>query len=59
MIARLKSSCDSLTEEKLAKLGVELFNCQAEIEGRQTYLCTEEMVKIRSCSTLSEMALKI
>uniref|UniRef100_A0A3P8R3G6 Brambleberry n=1 Tax=Astatotilapia calliptera TaxID=8154 RepID=A0A3P8R3G6_ASTCA len=49
VIARLKSSCDSLSEEKLAKLGVELFNCQAEIEGRQTYLCTEEMT-IKECT---------
>ncbi|XP_030582528.1 protein brambleberry [Archocentrus centrarchus] len=49
VIARLKMSCDSLSEEKLAKLGVELFNCQAETEGRQTYPCTEEMT-IKECT---------
>lgn len=45
MVAQLKASCESLSEEQLAKLGVILFNCQAESMGRQTYLCTEEMVK--------------
>lgn len=44
MVAQLKASCESLSEEQLAKLGVTLFNCQAESMGRQTYLCTEEMV---------------
>uniref|UniRef100_A0A8C5DVX4 Protein brambleberry-like n=1 Tax=Gouania willdenowi TaxID=441366 RepID=A0A8C5DVX4_GOUWI len=50
VVARLKSSCESLTEEKLAKLGVELFNCQAAIEGRPTYPCSEEMT-IRDCTS--------
>ncbi|KAM9358582.1 protein brambleberry [Symphorus nematophorus] len=49
VVARLKSSCDSLTEEQLAKLGVVLFNCQAESEGRQTFPCTEEM-SIKECT---------
>ncbi len=44
MVAQLKVSCESLSEEQLAKLGVVLFNCQAESEGRRTYPCTEEMV---------------
>lgn len=44
MIAQLKSSCEGLSEENLAKLGVELFNCQAQAEGRRTFPCTEEMV---------------
>ncbi|XP_029286133.1 protein brambleberry isoform X2 [Cottoperca gobio] len=49
VVARLKASCESLPEEQLAKLGVVLFNCQAEAEGRQTYLCTEEMT-IKECT---------
>ncbi|XP_033821073.2 protein brambleberry [Periophthalmus magnuspinnatus] len=49
VVARLKSSCESLSEEQLAKLGVLLFNCQAEIEGRRTYPCTEEMT-IKECT---------
>ncbi|KAM4738716.1 protein brambleberry [Anableps anableps] len=49
VVARLRSSCESLSEENLAKLGVELFNCQAAIEGRQTFPCTEEMT-IKKCT---------
>lgn len=48
VIAQLKSSCESLSEESLAKLGVELFNCQAQIEGRRTFPCSEEMVRTSS-----------
>lgn len=44
VVAQLKASCESLSEEQLAKLGVILFNCQAESMGRQTYLCTQQMV---------------
>ncbi|KAK7889843.1 hypothetical protein WMY93_025403 [Mugilogobius chulae] len=50
VVAQLKSSCESLSEEQLAKLGVVLFNCQAEIEGRKTFPCTEEM-SIKECTT--------
>lgn len=49
VVAQLKSSCENLSEEQLAKLGVVLFNCQAEIEGRRTYSCTEE-VTIKECT---------
>ncbi|XP_078114486.1 protein brambleberry isoform X2 [Sander vitreus] len=49
VVAQLKASCESLPEEQLAKLGVVLFNCQAEVEGRQTYPCTEEMT-IKECT---------
>uniref|UniRef100_A0AAV2KZ45 Protein brambleberry n=1 Tax=Knipowitschia caucasica TaxID=637954 RepID=A0AAV2KZ45_KNICA len=49
VVSQLKSSCESLSEEQLAKLGVVLFNCQSEIEGRRTYPCTEEMM-IKECT---------
>ncbi|KAA8589389.1 hypothetical protein FQN60_012754 [Etheostoma spectabile] len=49
VVAQLKASCESLPEEQLAKLGVVLFNCQAAVEGRQTYPCTEEMT-IKECT---------
>ncbi|XP_071342462.1 protein brambleberry isoform X2 [Trachinotus anak] len=49
VVARLKASCESLSEEQLAKLGVVLFNCQAEIEGRRTYTCTDEM-SLKECT---------
>ncbi|CAI5778887.1 Hypothetical predicted protein [Podarcis lilfordi] len=43
VVAQLRSSCTDLTEEDLAKLSVSLFNCQASVEGRGTYLCTADM----------------
>ncbi|KAM8744670.1 protein brambleberry [Acanthopagrus schlegelii] len=49
VVARLKASCGSLSEEQLAKLGVVLFNCQSESEGRPIYPCTEEMT-IKECT---------
>ncbi|XP_071767968.2 protein brambleberry isoform X2 [Centroberyx gerrardi] len=49
VVAQLKSTCGGLSEEQLAKLGVVLFNCQAEVEGRRAYPCTEEMT-IKQCT---------
>ncbi|KAK5930350.1 hypothetical protein CgunFtcFv8_026589 [Champsocephalus gunnari] len=49
VVARLKTRCENLPEEQLAKLGVVLFNCQAEAEGRCTFPCTEEMT-IKECT---------
>uniref|UniRef100_A0A3P9H0Z5 Brambleberry n=1 Tax=Oryzias latipes TaxID=8090 RepID=A0A3P9H0Z5_ORYLA len=49
VVAQLKSSCENLSEENLAKLGVALFNCQAEAEGRLTFPCTDEM-GIKECT---------
>lgn len=45
VVTQLKATCNGLSEEQLAKLGVALFNCQSEVEGRKTFLCTEEMVQ--------------
>ncbi|XP_075599268.1 protein brambleberry-like [Balearica regulorum gibbericeps] len=41
---QLRSSCADLSEEEkvVAKLDVELFNCQASAEGRRTYPCTPD-----------------
>ncbi|XP_055364169.1 protein brambleberry isoform X2 [Betta splendens] len=50
VVAELRTNCDSLSEEQLAKLGVLLFNCQAEVEGRRTFACTEDMT-IKECTT--------
>ncbi|XP_060770691.1 protein brambleberry [Neoarius graeffei] len=49
VVAQLKATCSGLSEEQLAKLGVALFNCQSEVEGRRTFLCTEEM-SIKECT---------
>lgn len=43
VVSQLQASCTDMSEEELAKLGVALFNCQASVEGRPTYPCTEEM----------------
>ncbi|XP_026996723.2 protein brambleberry isoform X2 [Tachysurus fulvidraco] len=49
VVSQLKATCNNLSEEQLAKLGVALFNCQSEVEGRPTFLCTEEM-SIKECT---------
>ncbi|XP_026774666.3 protein brambleberry [Pangasianodon hypophthalmus] len=49
VVSQLKATCNGLSEEQLAKLGVALFNCQSEVEGRRTFLCTEEM-SIKECT---------
>ncbi|KAG8431694.1 hypothetical protein GDO86_020452 [Hymenochirus boettgeri] len=43
VVSKLQASCTEMSEEEIAKLGVLLFNCQAEVEGRTTYTCTEDM----------------
>ncbi|XP_054841918.1 protein brambleberry-like [Eublepharis macularius] len=50
VISQLQSSCADLSEEELAKLSVSLFNCQASIEGRRTFLCTSGMT-LAECTT--------
>ncbi|KAM3875821.1 protein brambleberry-like [Diretmus argenteus] len=49
VVAQLKSTCERLSEEQLAKLGVVLFNCQADVEGRRMYPCSEEMT-LKQCT---------
>lgn len=43
VIYQLKTSCNEMAEEELAKLGVRLLNCQSAAEGRPTYKCDEYM----------------
>ncbi|XP_030842745.1 protein brambleberry isoform X2 [Strongylocentrotus purpuratus] len=43
VVYELKGSCNEMSEEELAKLGVRLLNCQSAAEGRPTYRCTHEM----------------
>ncbi|XP_023245910.1 protein brambleberry-like isoform X2 [Copidosoma floridanum] len=50
VILKIKTSCSSMTEEQLAKLSVNLLNCQSENEGRKTYPCTDEMT-IKQCTS--------
>lgn len=46
VVMKIKTSCSSMTEEQLAKLSVNLLNCQSATEGRKVFACTDEMVNI-------------
>lgn len=45
VVMKIKTSCSDMSEEDLAKLGVNLLNCQSAIEGRKMFPCTEDMVR--------------
>ncbi|XP_028131552.2 protein brambleberry-like isoform X2 [Diabrotica virgifera virgifera] len=49
VILKLKSDCDKLNDEQLAKMAVHLLNCQSWVEGRPIYACTDEM-SIKDCT---------
>lgn len=49
IINRLKSSCNSLSDEELSKLSVNLLNCQSAVEGRALYKCSDDM-KLSDCT---------
>jgi len=49
VVSELEGRCSDLSEEELAKLSVQLFNCQAAVEKRQTYSCTSDMA-IADCT---------
>lgn len=44
VVESLRHSCGKLSEEDIAKLSVQLLNCQSEAEGRETYKCSSDMV---------------
>ncbi|KAJ8969351.1 hypothetical protein NQ317_016136 [Molorchus minor] len=50
VVLKLKSDCDKMNDEQVAKMAVHLLNCQSYIEGRRIYPCTDEM-SIRDCTT--------
>lgn len=50
VVLKLKSDCDKMNDEQLAKMAVHLLNCQSFVEGRQTYPCSDEM-SIKDCTT--------
>ena len=50
VIMRIRTSCSDMTEEELAKLSVNLLNCQSAVEGRKMFPCTEEM-SLKQCTT--------
>ncbi|KAK3753983.1 hypothetical protein QZH41_009257 [Actinostola sp. cb2023] len=50
VLNRIKKSCSDINEEELAKLGVQLLNCQSLAENRKTFECTDEM-SIAQCTS--------
>ncbi|XP_015586684.1 protein brambleberry [Cephus cinctus] len=50
VVMKIKTSCSDITEEELAKLSVNLLNCQSAVEGRKMFSCTEEM-SLKQCTT--------
>ncbi|KAL0099872.1 hypothetical protein PUN28_019950 [Cardiocondyla obscurior] len=49
VIMKIRTSCTDMTEEELAKLSVNLLNCQSAVEGRKIFPCTEEM-SLKQCT---------
>ncbi|XP_053571943.1 protein brambleberry-like [Bombina bombina] len=52
VVNQLRASCTEMSEEEIAKLGVSLFNCQAEVEKRKTFPCTEDMTLAECTSSM-------
>ncbi|KAK1123505.1 hypothetical protein K0M31_008210 [Melipona bicolor] len=50
VIMKVKNSCSGMSEEQLAKLSVNLLNCQSAVEGRKIFPCTDEM-SLKQCTT--------
>ncbi|XP_047354506.1 protein brambleberry-like isoform X1 [Vespa velutina] len=50
VIMKIRTSCYDMTEEQLAKLSVNLLNCQSAVEGRKMFPCREEM-SLKQCTT--------
>ncbi|XP_014613458.1 PREDICTED: protein brambleberry-like [Polistes canadensis] len=50
VIMKIRTSCYDMNEEQLAKLSVNLLNCQSAVEGRKIFPCTEEM-SLKQCTT--------
>lgn len=48
VVLTLKKNCNQLSLEEIGKLAVMMLNCQLEIEGRATFSCKPEMVKIKT-----------
>ncbi|KAK6643619.1 hypothetical protein RUM43_005129 [Polyplax serrata] len=49
VILQIKTSCFSMTEEELAKMSVNLLNCQSQVDERKLFPCTNSMT-LRDCT---------
>ncbi|ENN76300.1 protein brambleberry [Dendroctonus ponderosae] len=50
VVLRLKTDCNKMNDEELAKMAVHLLNCQSFVEGRKIFTCMEEM-SIKQCTS--------
>ncbi|GLG94206.1 Uncharacterized protein GBIM_01465 [Gryllus bimaculatus] len=50
IVLKIRTSCSEMTEEELAKMSVNLLNCQAAVEGREQFPCTDEM-SLKECTS--------
>uniref|UniRef100_A0A1B6FLW8 Protein brambleberry n=1 Tax=Cuerna arida TaxID=1464854 RepID=A0A1B6FLW8_9HEMI len=50
VVLKIQTSCTDLTEEELAKLSINLLNCQLEVSGRSQVTCTENM-SLKECTS--------
>nr|XP_033321462.1 protein brambleberry-like [Megalopta genalis]XP_033321471.1 protein brambleberry-like [Megalopta genalis] len=50
VVMKIRTSCSEMSEEQLAKFSVNLLNCQAAVEGRKMFPCTEDM-SLKQCTT--------
>lgn len=50
VVLQLKTSCQQMNDEQLAKMAVMLLNCQSAVEDRQLYPCTETM-SLKDCTS--------
>lgn len=53
VVLNLKSSCNSLTDEQIRKLSVDLYNCQLQAESRPSHECSENMPLEECTSSMS------
>lgn len=47
IVMKIRNSCSDMTEEELAKMSVNLLNCQSAVEGRKQFPCTKSMVSFK------------
>ncbi|KDR18720.1 protein brambleberry-like [Zootermopsis nevadensis] len=50
IVMKIRNSCSDMTEEELAKMSVNLLNCQSAVEGRKQFPCTKSMT-LRECTS--------
>ncbi|CAG9766635.1 unnamed protein product [Ceutorhynchus assimilis] len=50
VVLKLKTDCNKMNDEQLAKMAVHLLNCQSYVEGRKIFPCSDEL-SLKDCTT--------